>query len=296
MVARKRKAADDDWTPVAGSSTNPIVVDSLPPAKKQRKKKGPNVSAAEKRSRVCLQILMIDRNRVDNELKEEFKVLGYRQRFTVVIDKKPSCSCPDALKGNHCKHILFIFLKGRLYGFLSWNRSHGARPTVLQVAQTSGSWYQKALLTSELEDIFARAPLAPNAVAHPRIRDAYARATGKAVASSSAADSGKKRMPGPEDDCPICYENMHRVDEKTLTFCNECGNGLHKQCFQQWANTAKNNVTCVFCRAKWVMPATAGGSSSRMAEGYLNLAGIAGVSPVRDTSTYYHGRNKYYYD
>ena len=52
------------------------------------------------------------------------------------------------------------------------------------------------------------------------------------VASSSQPQS-KKRLPGEEDDCPICYENMHRADEKTLTFCEECGNGLHKECFQQ---------------------------------------------------------------
>src|SRR6266545_2662370 len=42
----------------------------------------------------------------------------------------------------------------------------------------------RALLTSELEQIFAEARLAPNAHAHARIREVYARAMGKTVADS----------------------------------------------------------------------------------------------------------------
>ncbi|KAL7283567.1 hypothetical protein ACG7TL_003002 [Trametes sanguinea] len=140
---------------------------------------------------------------------------------------------------------------------------------------------QLALLTSELEEIFANAPRAPSAVAHDRIRNAYAQATGKAVASTSQTNA-KKRIPGKDDDCPVCYENMHGIAEKLLTFCEECGNGLHLQCFQEWARTAKGGVTCVFCRAKWIAPPIAGASNSsgRFSEGYLNLADVAGIITV----------------
>ena len=73
---------------------------------------------------------MIDRRRNDGELREEFSVLGSTgnvsdpttsfisrhltstQVYTVTIDRTPRCNCPDALKGNHCKHILFILIKG----------------------------------------------------------------------------------------------------------------------------------------------------------------------------------------
>lgn len=68
------------------------------------------------------------------------------------------------------------------------------------------------------------------------------------------------------------------------------------------AKTAKRNLTCVFCRAKWVLAgagaaggggagaaggggAAAARGSRRTAEGYLNLGAVAGLSPVRDTST-----------
>jgi hypothetical protein len=88
------------------------------------------------------------------------------------------------------------------------------------------------LLTRELEQIFHEARLAPNAHAHERIREAYARATGKVVEQSTDS-SGKKRMPGEDDDCPVCYDGMHGVLESSLVFCDECGNALHKECFAQ---------------------------------------------------------------
>ncbi|KAF9460642.1 hypothetical protein BDZ94DRAFT_1311296 [Collybia nuda] len=230
---------------------------------------------------------MLNRRKEPEELKEVFSVLGSTGNvYTVTIDHKPSCDCPDALKGNHCKHILFIFLKG----------------PILQVSQASGSWYQKALLTSELETIFAEAPLAPNATAHPLVQEAHARAIGKASSAIQGA-STKKRIPGPGDDCPICYEGMHEVNENSLAFCEDCGNALHKECFQQWkTSTARGGkpLTCVWCRAIWVCPAARGDAETgaqRTSEGYLNLADISGVSPVRDTSSYYHGptRGRRYY-
>lgn len=104
---------------------------------------------------------------------------------------------------------------------------------VLQVPTTSHVWYQKALITSELEEIFANAPAAPNAVTNRRVQEAYARATGKAPATPAAESSSKRRMPTEDDDCPICYESMHKVAEANLAFCEECGNALHSACFAQ---------------------------------------------------------------
>ncbi|KAF8070819.1 hypothetical protein FPV67DRAFT_1488842 [Lyophyllum atratum] len=209
---------------------------------------------------------MIDRQRTPGDLKEVFSVLGSTGNvYTVTIDHKPSCNCPDALKGNHCKHIV-----------------------ILQVNQASGVWYQKALLTSELETIFAEAPLAPNSVAHARIRDAHAKATGKATNKHSIANQE-------------AHPSMHGVNEIMLVFCEDCGNALHKVCFQQWKDTAAKShqeLTCVWCRARWVSAAApgadAGAAARRTSDGYLNLSGVSGLSPVRDTSTYYHGPRRGY--
>ncbi|KAG5721385.1 Mitogen-activated protein kinase kinase kinase 1 [Termitomyces sp. T112] len=263
-AARKRKKADPDDPP--------------PEKRGATFKKSCPQNILDRVKRVMSQrFFMIDRQREPGELKETFSVLGSTGNvYTVTIDHQPRCNCPDALKGNHCKHILFIFLK------------------VLQVAQDSGVWYQKALLTTELEKTFAEAPLAPNALANSRIREAHARAKGKAITTPDTDSSSKKRIPGPDDDCPICYEGMHGVNENLLTFCEGCGNALHKQCFEQWRITSKNSgkqLSCVFCRARWATlsagPFGAGGRTSR--EGYINLADVSGISPIRDTRTYYHG-------
>ena len=52
------------------------------------------------------------------------------------------------------------------------------------------------------------------------------------------------------------------------------------------ANTGKE-LTCVWCRAPWAVhgPAASAAGVKRAAGGYINLAGAAGLSPVRDTST-----------
>ncbi|KAJ6468239.1 hypothetical protein C8R45DRAFT_1018007 [Mycena sanguinolenta] len=306
------KKPRQDPTPVASSTMSSIPSKPLP-AKRARRKAGDSAApdgtplpSPEKRGamfkkkcpqnimdrveRVMTQrFFMVDRQRIEGELKEEFKVLGSTGNiYTVTIQHKPSCDCPDAQKGNHCKHILFIYLK------------------VLQVPQSSGHWYQKALLTTELESIFANAPLAPNAVANPRIREAYARATGKFQTPSTpeASNGPKKRIPAEDDDCPICYDNMHNVAEASLTFCEECGNAVHGECFGQWKQTSAKTgtkLTCIYCRAVWPTPAAtaarASGSTYTSAEGYINMSGVAGLSPQRDTSSYYHGprRGQRYY-
>lgn len=96
----------------------------------------------------------------------------------------------------------------------------------------------RGLLTEELEEVFRGAPAAPNAVASERVREAHAKATGKApipAASSSSSSQPKRKIPEAEDDCPICYESMHNQPEAKLTWCEACGNALHKECFQQCA-------------------------------------------------------------
>ncbi len=52
------------------------------------------------------------------------------------------------------------------------------------------------------------------------------------------------------------------------------------------AQKSGKNVTCVWCRAEWVLPDAGKGKGKAIGEeGYVNLAAIAGVSPQRDTSS-----------
>ncbi|KAK0462385.1 uncharacterized protein EV420DRAFT_1745806 [Desarmillaria tabescens] len=118
------------------------------------------------------------RERDGDELKETFRVLGSTGNvYTVVIGHTPRCDCPDASKGNYCKHIIFVFIK-------------------------------------------------------------VSKLLGKRLPRDSNKTNSNRRMPKEEDDCPICYDKMHTEPESKLTWCKNLG----------------KNVTCVWCRAEWVLP------------------------------------------
>jgi len=154
---------------------------------------------------------------------------------------------------------LFIFLKGnsplkRFQSFTCSYATHRASnspsgvsvfwPVVSKVRRTERACARpypdnlicRALLVNELQSIFANAPQAPNALAHDNVREAYARAMGKAP-ELTPSDS-RRRIPGPEDSCPICYECIDGISQDKLVFCEECGNALHTECFGQcWLST-----------------------------------------------------------
>ena len=58
---------------------------------------------------------------------------------------------------------------------------------------------------------------------------------------------------------------------------------------QRTAASNGKDLTCVWCRARWIVArpsGSAGGVKRSMgAYGYINLSDVAGISPVRDTST-----------
>lgn len=75
------------------------------------------------------------------------------------------------------------------------------------------------------------------------------------------------------------FVRLFSVERHVLIFIHNLG--------QRTAASNGKSLTCVWCRATWVAPRPSGaaGGPKRVAGGYLNLAGVAGVSPVRDTST-----------
>jgi hypothetical protein len=58
------------------------------------------------------------------------------------------------------------------------------------------------------------------------------------------------------------------------------------------ARTAGKNLTCVWCRAKWILapsgPGASAASGSMTSEGYMNLGNVAGMDTTRDTSSCTH--------
>ena len=106
-------------------------------------------------------------------------------------------------------------------------------------------------------------------------------------------------------DSPICFEDLAEASVDETVYCQAmCGNNIHKECFNQWARSKRQEgvqVTCgtpflmilrcsyslVYCRSVW----GAGTRNNKGKdiddddvsgdEGYVNLGKLVGLSPVR---------------
>lgn len=192
-----------------------------------------------------------------------------------------SCLFTDFIRGHLCKHILFVFLK------------------VLKVPTNSPLIYQKALLNSELEEIFTNAPESITASVNAKacVSEAYrASVLGEkggeeeveAEEETAAEITGVKFL-GEEGlgECAVCFDTMQSRAEATA--CPTCKNSLHAGCLRQWL---KHSLTCVYCRSPLVAQAgssaaSTGGTGSGISEGYVNLGDLQGQSRVREVSNSY---------
>ncbi|PWY86265.1 RING finger domain protein [Aspergillus heteromorphus CBS 117.55] len=176
--------------------------------------------------------------------------------YKTVIGKVPTCSCPDARKGNQCKHICYVLVKAL------------KAPHHLQ--------YQLAFLSSELREMYNASPIS--------------REQPKATENN---DGNRKPVEG---DCPICFMEFEPDREETVWCQAACGNNIHKTCFQQWAATQtrqRQEVRCVYCRSPWeTKPSNVDldklvQEGNVSADGYVNVADQFGLSRMRDYSTYH---------
>ncbi|CAF9932013.1 MAG: hypothetical protein HETSPECPRED_008249 [Heterodermia speciosa] len=211
------------------------------------RKKAPQ-SYLEKLARATSQrMFVLDRMRsgTDDTPEETIAMAGSTGNiYDITICQVPRCTCPDNQKGNQCKHIVYI-----LHKVLK-------APEHLQ--------YQLALLSSELRDIFANAPIVGSQ-------------------PSPDASSNRKEISG---DCPICFTEFEPETEDIVWCKAACGNNIHKGCFEQWAKSQKGKeVRCVYCRTPWQ------GDPESLArikttgmmneEGYVNVADQLGLSGER---------------
>ncbi|KAG2232136.1 hypothetical protein INT48_008878 [Thamnidium elegans] len=219
----------------------------------------------------------------DNSI-EKFEVLGsVGNNYTVVMGPSIKCSCMDfALRRVHCKHILMVLLKvyrlpidNLMFRTLSPNKalrleSRSYRRTVDPSILVPEEIRQKILSIGYQNHPDAK-PIVPENTATRRSLDT--------------------------SDCPICFEEFEQEAITTIDFCKTCGNNVHNECFKMWASTKGSNVTCVYCRNKWVVekPAASGfhknsvrqlNSSHVNEKYYANFAQELGISRKRDLSMY----------
>ncbi|KAK3713757.1 hypothetical protein LTR37_008243 [Vermiconidia calcicola] len=252
-----------------GKAVIDLTEDSPP---KKRKKRAPDeekrlrrwrkhapLSYQEIRDRALTQrMFVLDRRRDDTHPDHPVETISLAGTtgnvYLITVDKVPSCDCPHAKKGNQCKHILYVLARVL------------RAPADLE--------YQLAFVSSELRDIFAKAPPLPSEQA-------------------DGAQKDGKRKP-LEGECPICCEDFEpeNTSEETVYCKAACFNNIHKACFEQWAATKKNGaVTCPFCRTPWqgdedtLKKVAKTGKVNE--DGYVNVASQLGISGTRDYSTYH---------
>ncbi|EGG02124.1 uncharacterized protein MELLADRAFT_91661 [Melampsora larici-populina 98AG31] len=253
---------------------HPGIIFLKPPSKRGDEKRlgswrsSSSIKVQERIWRAIYQdMYILDHATVVSASHKEFAVSGTTYYvFKVIINQLPSCTCPDWRKGYICKHILFVFIK------------------VLKVPLVSPWFYQKALLTKEVERIFSKAP----EIKYPvdpiarRLWNAYAAKKRESQTNDSEEVPSQRRPIEEGDECPICYENLPCNSTQGLVFCVKgCGKGLHEHCVQDYVKTLRNDgkkVICVYCRADWKMPGSELDGSYK--GGYVNLGRAAGLGYV----------------
>jgi Ring finger domain/SWIM zinc finger len=217
-----------------------------------------------------------DDDEPDRELKWTFVVLGSTGNvYDVTIQRVPHCTCPDHAKGNLCKHILFVLLK------------------VMRVPSTSPLIYQQAWIRSELEEMMEgmriRFQQVSGVMANAAVQKSYKTMKGvdmDAPSQNDAEEDKKVCARDEEEDCPICFDPL---SSSASTRCSShCGTSFHQTCVQQWKKQQCRTPTCPICRGSWAEGMDFNGSASWQSNKvYINLGGLQGQPPDRDTSTYH---------
>lgn len=170
-ISSKRKALPDSINPDDAAPSTP----ARPKTKKTRKAEKetgekrmakyiskPSIAVKERIQRAFQHRLYVIEKKMirgaDSESPSacEFFVLGATGNvYTVKLNQVPSCSCPDAAKGNICKHLLFVMLR------------------VLKLPQSDPRVWQKALLSTELEDLLNISTVNEGIIASQRVRQRF---------------------------------------------------------------------------------------------------------------------------
>jgi hypothetical protein len=259
--AKKRKAPDDEPKTKTKDTEKRL---------RRYRARAPQ-SYLEIKSRALTQRLTVlsrERCGTDEVPEEKIVMAGSTGNvYTQHICQVPSCNCPHAMKGNQCKHIVYVMLR------------------VLKAREDIG--YQLALTSPELRDLFANA--APIPGSEPQ--------DSNNVAADAVEEDGNRKP--IEGECPICYADFEPNERSNIVYCKaSCGNNVHKDCMQSWATAKAGKVTCPYCRAQWAEDDIGGGFSDnvgdvnldgaeRTEEGYVNVARQLGISGERDYSSYH---------
>lgn len=254
---RKKDAVEDDGAPKKPQTKAKPAKDEERRLKKHRAK-APQAYLQVRERALTQRMFALSRQRDTSNPDHPTETISLAGTtgnvYTIVIDKLPSCDCPHAMKGNQCKHIAYVMSRVL------------RAPAHLE--------YQLALFSSELREIFEKAPPLPSETAE----------------KGDEHNGNRKPIEG---ECPICCVDFEPESREEVVYCKAaCGNNIHKDCLKQWAATkTSGQVPCPFCRTPWQSddPTLKGlpKGAKKNKEGYVNVASQLGMSGRRDYSSYH---------
>ncbi|KAI1809705.1 hypothetical protein GGS20DRAFT_580476 [Poronia punctata] len=187
--------------------------------------------------------------------EETFEIAGSTGNiYNVHIAEQPVCSCPHAIKGNQCKHIIYVL-----------SRVLRTRYELV---------YQLALLPSELVEIFQ------NAHEHDQ------------EGNGKEKDKNRKEIEGDCPICFSPFEETEKVVYCRATCGQNMHKGCFEMWAATKRKSAGDAVTCPMCRSPWqgdedMVRKIIKNTGVVGPDGYVNVADQLGISGVRDHSTYH---------
>ncbi|CAG8953943.1 hypothetical protein HYFRA_00010904 [Hymenoscyphus fraxineus] len=168
--------------------------------------------------------------------------------YKVTIAREPFCECMDAVSTFNWTMGIYIDILQRTRG---QKCKHIKYALIIILKAPAHLCYQNAFLTSEIQSIFANAPVT-QAPVHDHNHE-----------EDESMYNGKRK---PIDgECPICVFSMEADED--LVWCKAaCGQNFHKECLEQWKRSKHGGqVTCVYCRQPWQEDVSRTGAPSGLA-------------------------------
>jgi hypothetical protein len=184
--------------------------------------------ARKKRGKAQRIFLIMTHEHNSDVLERKYEVMGTTgNAYAVTVKNIPTCTCPDhTLRNKRCKHIYFVL-----------TRIMKVEPDQEDIDEYSDQ---------DLRDMFKNIPPIVDNLKVDNIRLAKFKALNK----NSNGEVDIKKI-DQDDLCPVCLGEMYDRDEELIYCKYSCGNGIHKECFDQYSSK-QHDIKCLFCHKKWI--------------------------------------------
>lgn len=160
-------------------------------------------------------------SKILSETTKVYKIMGSTGNvYDVILDNKPSCTCPDCkYRGMKCKHIYFVLIK------------------ILKLTDDKNSFTNE-----ELKVLIKKKDITDGIKVDNSILIKYKKCVDGSIEQIPI-------KPRTDDLCPICMDDITNGEE--YESCQwSCGNCVHVDCFDVW-KTKQGNDDCIVCKTSF---------------------------------------------